>query len=208
MKLTGDTHPHLRTIGETAPRNAPPPLFSSLRRTWSVRVRLTTRSNHHLLSGLHARIMFLRSWDQGNNGTHQHRLHRHHEKQTFGDPICNEKVVFQSQNDLLKGEECPNIKRRAWLYRTRWYLLALPLLLWGRPWDYIYEKTYAGNPSRPLAPQQEPLYVMSNYPLSALQHRVAYGVSTANAITNVHADVVVPNVTCMFSLKRSTHGPG
>ena len=154
--------------------------------------------------------MFLRWWNQGNHSTREHSLHRHDEKQTFGDLICNEKVVFHSQDDLLRGVRCrhhtedgPSIKKRVWLQRTRWCLLILPLLLWARPWSYIYQKSCTRNSSRPLAPQQEPRYAMSNYPVSALNPHVAYGVSTAHAITNAREDVVVPNVTCMFSLKRS-----
>ena len=155
--------------------------------------------------------MFLRSWEQGNNGSKQQRLLEHHEKQTFGDPSCNQKVGFQSQYDLLRRvrchhhtSECRFIKRRVWLYRARWCLLIIPLLwILGRPWKFPGQKTCFRKPSRPLAHQQEPKYAMSNYSASALQPHIAYGASNVHAIS-VHADVVVPNASCTLSPKRSS----
>lgn len=152
--------------------------------------------------------MFLRSWAQGDDGTNSPRPHQHHEKQSFGDPTCNEKVEGQSQYGLLNGVRCYHhtsgcrcIKRRVWLHRAQWCLLIVPLLLLVRPWKSLYEDDSSRNPKKPLAHQQEPLYAMSNYSVSALKPHSAYGVSNAHGI-NVHVNAVVPNVTCTLSPNR------
>jgi hypothetical protein len=152
--------------------------------------------------------MFLRSWAQGHNGAHLPRPYQHHEKHTFGAPTCNEKVEGQSQYGLLNEvrcyhhtSDCRCIRRRLWLHRAQWCLLIIPLWLLVRPRNSLYEGDFPGSTKRPIAHQQEPLYAMSNYSVSALKPHAAYGASNAHAI-NVHANVVVPNVTCTLSPNR------
>ena len=150
--------------------------------------------------------MFLRSWEQGENGTPH--PYRYHEKQTFGGPTCNEKVQRESQYDLLREVRCRHhtsgcrcIKRRAWLHRAQWCFLIIPLWLLVRPWNCLYQDHFSRNPKRPFAHQEEPHYAMSNYSASALQPHTAYGVSNAHGI-NVHVNAVIPNVTCTLSPDR------